>query len=83
MFLPALAPNLDFHTCSLESAMHFKGGIEQTIQFLKQETCNRFYLRVVFAAKTKSNQRKTGGQNAVQSTIESTRRVSERIGGNR
>lgn len=61
MFLPALAPNLDFHTCSLESAMHFKGEIEQTIQFLMQETGNRFYLRVVFAAKIESNQRKTGG----------------------
>ena len=83
VFLPALAPNLDFHTCSLESAMPFKGGIEQTIQSLKQEIGNKVYLRAVFAAKSKSDERKTGGKTLFRSTIESTRRVSEHSGGNR
>ena len=84
VFLPALAPNLDFHTCSLESAMPFKGEMKKSIQSLKQEIGNKVYLRAVFAAKNKSDERKTGGKTLFRSTIDSIRRVgSERSGGNR
>ena len=69
VFLPTLASNLDFHTCSLESAMRFKGGIEQTIQSLKQETDNKVYLRAVFAAKNKSDERKTGAKSCSEAQL--------------